>query len=412
VAVAERGTARIGYQDRFEGRRGDGDAPPVLLVHGGLHERTDAARFRVAPGVAGAVAGAGYRLLLPDRRWLGGATTAPVREHTWPLEGDDLAAVLRHAGAAPALVVAGSNGCSAALRLALDRPGLVAGLVLAWPPLREDPWLREAFGHSAALVAAAGTHAYLDLLRDQGVPGWGERRPGLAFGVALETDPLARDSFERLDTAAATARVCASGHALLAGETVRGARDQELRSLAASGIQVAVIAPASDGPTHTRAVAERLAGLTGAEPPGEGFPETPQRASPPPARPSRRPCWPCSPACASAAAAHQRRRGRTNLVSTKAQNSSGKSGKNPRGRGPPPNAHSRTASAIRAAITTGGVSSDRQFGPEGARRSAGGRGSSSGGRSASVRRRSSRVRARKAASIRSENSSQLSRPST
>jgi pimeloyl-ACP methyl ester carboxylesterase len=206
----------------------------------------------------GAVAAAGYRVLLPDRRWLGGGTTAPVSEHTWALEGDDLAAMLRHAGAAPALVVAASNACPAALRLALDQPELVAGLVLAWPPLREDPWLRGAFERSAAFVASAGTQAYLDALRRQGVPGWREQRPGLAFGVALTLDPLARESFERLEAAQAAAL---------------------LR--------------------------------------GPGRPAMP--AVPPVSRP-RRPPPP----------AHQRRRGRTNLVSTKTQNRSGSSGKNPR----------------------------------------------------------------------------------
>jgi hypothetical protein len=44
---------------------------------------------------------------------------------------------------------------------------------------------------------------------------------------------------------------------------VRGATDRELRSLAGSGLRVAVIAPAADGPVHSRAVADRLAGLTG-----------------------------------------------------------------------------------------------------------------------------------------------------
>lgn len=278
MAATQRGMARIRYQDRFEGWPEDRDAgaPPVLLVHGGLHERMDSRRFWEASGVAGAVAAAGYRVLLPDRRWLGGGTTAPVSEHTWALEGDDLAAVLRHAGAAPALVVAASNGCSAALRLALDQPELVAGLVLAWPPLREDPWLRGAFERSAAFAASAGTQAYLDALRRQGVPGRRERRPGLAFGVALTLDPLARESFERLEAAQAAALLRGSGRSLLAGETVRGARDQELRSLAAAGLAVAAIAPASDGPTHSRAVAERLAGLIGAEPPARGFPETPR----------------------------------------------------------------------------------------------------------------------------------------
>lgn len=144
----------------------------------GLHERMDARRFWVAPGVAGSVAAAGYRVLLPDRRWSGAATTGPVSEHTWALEGADLGAVPRHAGAAPALVVAGSNGCSAALRLALDQPELVAGLVLAWPPLREDGWLLEAFERSTDFAAARDPAPRWE-------PGAGEALPSGATSGAV-----------------------------------------------------------------------------------------------------------------------------------------------------------------------------------------------------------------------------------
>jgi pimeloyl-ACP methyl ester carboxylesterase len=40
---------------------------------------------------------------------------------------------------APVTVVAGSNGCSVAARLALEDPGRVARLVLAWPASAGDP---------------------------------------------------------------------------------------------------------------------------------------------------------------------------------------------------------------------------------------------------------------------------------
>ncbi len=52
--------------------------------------------------------------------------------------------------------------------------------------------------------------------------------------------------------------------------------DRELRSLRASGLPVKVIAPATDDPSHSRAVAERVAALSGAARPGPGFPETPR----------------------------------------------------------------------------------------------------------------------------------------
>ena len=56
---------------------------------------------------------------------------------------------------------------------------------------------------------------------------------------------------------------------------MRGATDLELRSVADDGLGVAVIAPAGDGPVHSGAVADRLAGLIGAGRSAAGFPETP-----------------------------------------------------------------------------------------------------------------------------------------
>jgi hypothetical protein len=55
---------------------------------------------------------------------------------------------------------------------------------------------------------------------------------------------------------------------------VRGVSDEELRGLR-DATRVAVIPPASDGPFHTRAVADGLADLVGAPPLGAGFPESP-----------------------------------------------------------------------------------------------------------------------------------------
>jgi pimeloyl-ACP methyl ester carboxylesterase len=202
----------------------------VLLVHGGLHEPMSAARFWTNPGVTDALIVAGHRVIVPDRRWSEGATEAPVVPHTWMLEGEDLAAVLRHAGTGPALVMAGSNGCSAALRLAIDASDLVAGLVLAWPVGPRDRHLEAAFERSAAFVASQGVGAYLDELRC-GVPGWASKRPGLAFGVAITTDRTARASFALLTSGGAASLIGRSAASLFSGETVRGVSDEELRGL-------------------------------------------------------------------------------------------------------------------------------------------------------------------------------------
>jgi hypothetical protein len=203
VAVCRQGGALIHYQDSRAGAPGGRDLhlPAVLLVHGGIHERMDARRFWVEPGVAGAVAAAGYRVPLPDRRWSGGATVAPVRS----TPGRWRARTSRRCSGTPA-------------RRASCCPGARRTAPACSP---------------AARVREAG------------------RRPGGDASGCL-------------------------GRSLLAGETVRGATDQELRSLRGSGLGVAVIAPAGDGPVHIKAVAERLAKLASARPPSPDFPETPR----------------------------------------------------------------------------------------------------------------------------------------
>jgi pimeloyl-ACP methyl ester carboxylesterase len=228
VPVCDRAGARIFYEDR-------GDGPPVLLVHGGLHERMGGSRFWTEPGITGALTTAGFRVILPERRWSGGATEAPVVPHTWTLEAEDLAAVLGCTETGPALVVAGSNGCSAALRFAVDHGDLVAGLVLAWPVAPRDRRLEAGFERSAAFVASAGADGYLDRLRT-GIPGWASPGPGAAFGVALTADRAARASFALLSAAQAATLIRRSAAALFVGETVRGVSDKELRGLLASAM--------------------------------------------------------------------------------------------------------------------------------------------------------------------------------
>lgn len=98
----------------------------VLLVHGGLGEVMDAHTFWVRPGMARALIGHGLDVIAPDR------DTAPT---SWRSAAEASSALLD----AGSTVVAGSNGCSIALRLAVDRPELVDRLVLLWPATAGDP---------------------------------------------------------------------------------------------------------------------------------------------------------------------------------------------------------------------------------------------------------------------------------
>src|SRR5262245_43615890 len=105
-----------------------GTVTTLLLIHGGLwEERIDAEVFWRRPGIAAGLQQRGFEVLAPDR---------PDRPSDWTAEVDHLAMVLP---AQPVTVVAGSNGCSAAVRLALAFPHSVDRLVLAWPATAHNP---------------------------------------------------------------------------------------------------------------------------------------------------------------------------------------------------------------------------------------------------------------------------------
>jgi pimeloyl-ACP methyl ester carboxylesterase len=100
----------------------------ILLIHGGLWgEGMDADRFWRHPGVVAGLERQGFDVLAPDRL---------PRPPDWTAETDHLLPAL---SLRPDLVMAGSNGCSVAVRLALARPDQVPRLLLAWPATAGDP---------------------------------------------------------------------------------------------------------------------------------------------------------------------------------------------------------------------------------------------------------------------------------
>jgi pimeloyl-ACP methyl ester carboxylesterase len=114
----------------------------LLLVHGGLWEEgMGADHFWRQPGIVAALEDRGFGVLAPDRQY----------------QAPDWSAEARHLAAAwpglPVTVLAGSNGCSAAARLALDFPGAVASLILAWPATANDPAVD---AHDRARLAGLG----------------------------------------------------------------------------------------------------------------------------------------------------------------------------------------------------------------------------------------------------------------
>jgi pimeloyl-ACP methyl ester carboxylesterase len=100
----------------------------LLLIHGGLwDEDADAGHFWHQPGIVAGLQRYGFVVLAPSR-----LQQAP----DWATEASHLA---RSMPRTPVTVLAGSNGCSAAARLALDFPGAVTRLLLAWPATAGDP---------------------------------------------------------------------------------------------------------------------------------------------------------------------------------------------------------------------------------------------------------------------------------
>jgi pimeloyl-ACP methyl ester carboxylesterase len=115
-----------------------GDGPPLVLVHG---SGTDATTW---DGVTAGLA-TEHRVIGYDRRGYGRSRHAPVRDHR--VHARDLVAVLERVAGRPAVVVGWSSGGNVALAAAVERPELVAGLVVVEAPFHG---LRHADRHVLA----------------------------------------------------------------------------------------------------------------------------------------------------------------------------------------------------------------------------------------------------------------------
>lgn len=186
----------------------------LLLIHGGLWEDMDAARFWGDPGIIAGLNRHGHEVIAPDRL---------RRAPDWAAEAAHLAPAL---AGPPVTILAGSNGCGIAARLALDFPGTVSRLLLAWPATAGDP----------ATDARDRTR-----LAGQGAPP-----------QVIE--------------------------ALLAGQMLRGLTDAELASLA---VPVGVLPAAPADPFHQRHTPDALLRLLPQAEELPGCPEPPRPEFPP-----------------------------------------------------------------------------------------------------------------------------------
>jgi pimeloyl-ACP methyl ester carboxylesterase len=169
-------------------------SPSVFLVHGGLWDAMDAERFWGTTGVIRGLTAYGLDVLAPDR---------PVRASGWDIEVDALGELLGKRDE-PVTIVGASNGCTAAVLLALRFPDKVDRLLLAWP--------------------ATGGDSTVD----------GRTRAGL---IERGCSPEDADR-------------------LLAGGTLRGVSDADLATLAR--IPVAVVPSVPENPSHQRKTVDAL----------------------------------------------------------------------------------------------------------------------------------------------------------
>ena len=214
----------------------EGAGRAVVLLHGGFldHHMWD----DQVPALA-----ADHRVIAPDARGHGRSANAaaPFRP------ADDVAALLRHLDAGPAVLVGVSMGAGVAVDTALEHPGMVRGLVVTGAgtsePYFTDPWTVETLAAWTAAMAAGDLDASVERFVRLGTGPY--RAPGdVDAGVMARQRGMARATMAK--------------HA--AGEPdpitpVTGTWER------AAGITVPVLAVhgALDSPDHI-GMAERLAG--------------------------------------------------------------------------------------------------------------------------------------------------------
>ncbi|WP_185832578.1 alpha/beta fold hydrolase [Streptomyces sp. WAC 04229] len=132
-----------------------GTGDPVVLLHSGF------ADHRIFDAQIPALAAAGHRVIAPDVRGHGASANA-TRPFRW---ADDLAALLRHLDAGPAVLVGVSMGGAIATDTVLEYPELVRAVVACGAATSEfeytDPWVREVRAEQARALGAGDVEGWL-----------------------------------------------------------------------------------------------------------------------------------------------------------------------------------------------------------------------------------------------------------
>lgn len=134
LARPDGSVGRIAYDDQGTG--------PLVLLGPGMGDIRATFRF-----LAPLLVEAGYRVVTTDLRGLGESDTGWA-EYSSQASAGDLAALLEHLDAGPALLYGNSYTAASAVHVLADRPGLLRAVVLAGAFVRDAP---------ATLVGRIGT---------------------------------------------------------------------------------------------------------------------------------------------------------------------------------------------------------------------------------------------------------------
>jgi pimeloyl-ACP methyl ester carboxylesterase len=114
-----------------DGQRLEGEEAGAGAAVVGLHGLTATRRY-VLMG-SRTLERSGRRVVLYDARGHGASSPAPGGDYSFAAQAADLAAVIETLEAAPVVLAGASMGAHTALALALERPELVAGMVVVTP---------------------------------------------------------------------------------------------------------------------------------------------------------------------------------------------------------------------------------------------------------------------------------------
>jgi len=145
-----------------------GEGLPIVLLHG-----LTATRRYVVMGSNG-LARAGHRVIAYDAR--GHGESDPAQPYGYPALAADLVGVLDAAGVERAVLAGASMGAHTAVRVALEQPGRVAGLVLITPAyLPDEPKDLERWDALAAGLREGGVEGFVAAYGLQDAPeAWRE----------------------------------------------------------------------------------------------------------------------------------------------------------------------------------------------------------------------------------------------